>query len=93
MNLIDKILERAEKKCFGVNVLPIDRLHKGTKEELRFYELLIRERREMLATLDTAALLIAERDAELADLRETVKASGHISMSLGAKRDPSKDQE
>ena len=93
MNLIDKILERAEKKCFGVNVLPIDRLHKGTKEELRFYELLIREWKEKNDALDLAAFTMQQMYAELKDLRESVKSSGLLSMGMGAKRDPAKDQQ
>lgn len=90
--LIDKIHKRV-CMCFGVNPLPFDRLFKGTREESDYWKAATIERREMLAILDTAALLIAERDAELKDLRESVRASGNISMSLGAKRDSSKDQE
>lgn len=83
--LIDKIHDRVTR-CFGVNPLPFDRLFKGNKEESAYWMEAVRERREMLATLNTAAHLIAERDAELSDLRETVKASGNLSMGLGAKR-------
>ena len=93
MNLIDKILERAEQKCFGVNVLPIDRLHKGTKEELRFYKLLIREWKNKNEALNIAAHSMRVMDEEIRDLRESVKASGLLSMGMGAKRDPAKDQE
>ena len=81
--MIDKILARFEAKFVGANALGIDRLHKGTKAEVAFYIKLWRERKEMQAALDTAALLIAERDAELEDLREAVKASGQLSMGLG----------
>ena len=70
----------------GVNPLPFDRLYKGNREEADFWASAILERREMLTALDTAAFLIAERDAELNDLRESVKISGDLSMGLGAKR-------
>ena len=83
---IDEILERFEAKFVGANALGIDRLHKGTKAEVAFYIKLWRERKEMQAALDTAAHLIAERDAELEDLREAVKASGQLSMGIGDKR-------
>ena len=91
--LINRILERAEGKCFGVNVIPIDRLHKGTKEEIRFYKLLIQSWKERTEALDIAAFTMQTMDAELRDLRESVKASGLLSMGMGAKRDPAKDQQ
>ena len=93
--LINRIHKRVNM-CFGANPLPFDRLFKGTREEAEYWRsVLIRERdyEEMLATLDTAALLIAERDAELKDLRAAAKASGLLSMGMGAKRDPAKDQQ
>lgn len=90
--IVNKIHKRVSM-CFGVNPLPFDRLFKGTREESDYWKAAMIERAEMLATLDTAALLIAERDAELADLRVSVKASGLLSMGMGAKRDPAKDQQ
>jgi len=85
MNIIDDILERA-RFHYGVNPRAWDRLFKGNNEKATFFSALIRERGEMIAALDTASHLIAERDAELADLREAVKASGVLSMGLGEKR-------
>jgi len=94
-DIIDKIHQRVPL-CFGVNPLPFDRLFKGTKGEAEFWKAAVIERREYkeaLAALDTAVLLIEERDALIADLQESVKASGLLSMGVGAKREPSKDQQ
>ena len=80
--IIDKIHNRV-LLCFGANPLPVDRLFKGNKEESAYWMEAVRERREMLATLDTAAHLIAERDEELKDLREAQEVSAKLSMGLG----------
>ena len=82
MSIIDDTLDRA-KLCYGPNALAWDRLFKGNDQQAAFYLKLIHERRDMQAALDTAAFLIAERDAELSDLRADKVAAGVSSMSLG----------
>jgi hypothetical protein len=94
--LLNRVRDRAVLATMGVNPIKVDRVFRGTNEELEFLSEFIkyvREHEEQAATLDTAALLIAERDAELIDLRESIKASGLISMGVGERRDPEGDQE
>jgi len=91
--LINRILDRFEDKFVGVNPLAIDRLHKGTKAEVTFYKQLVRKYKHDQETIRIATHSMIVMDAEIKELRESVKASGLLSMGMGAKRDPVKDQE
>ena len=80
--LIDDIHKRVGL-CFGANAMAFDRLFRGNSQEAAYWMAAVRERKEMQAALDTAAMLIAERDAELEDRRAVEKESGELSMGLG----------
>lgn len=93
MNLIDKILERS-LLCVGTNPMGWDRLFvNGNKEKAHFFALLSREWKEKNEALDLAAFTMQKMDEELQALRESVKASGLVSMDIGEPRKPSKDQQ
>ncbi len=89
MNIVDEILKRAEL-CYGVCPLPWDRLHKGNKQKAAFFMKLIRERVEMQDSLDIAAVSMANMHDEIQELHRIIKASGDLSVGLGAKRKDSK---
>lgn len=90
-------MSRAKLTTQAVNPVKLhDKVFKGNDQQVKFFveiEKVIHETHEKDAALDTAVLLIAERDALIAELQESVKASGLLSMGMGAKRDPAKDQE
>ena len=89
-DLINEVMSRAKLTTQAVNPVKLhDKVFKGNAQQVKFFvelEKVIHETHEKDAALDTAVLLIADRDAMVAELQESVKASGVLSMGLGAKR-------
>ena len=81
--LIDKVFARFEAKFVGVNALGIDRLHKGTEAEVKFYVQLILQYRAMESAMDTAAFSMQVMAAKIVDFEEAQKEAGELSMGLG----------
>ena len=94
-DIIVKILKR-HAKAQGVNPLPADRVLDSVVIQHKFMDAVARLRRENIEqaeAIDMAANAMEIMAEELADLRASVKASGVLSMEVGAKRLPSKDQQ
>ena len=81
--LIDKVFDRFEAKFVGVNALGIDRLHKGTEAEVKFYVQLILQYRAMESALDTASFSMQVMAAKIIDFEEAQAVSAKLSMGLG----------